>query len=171
MPFAGRLRDLAGAGALGLAAHRPLGDLLPLDLGRERPRGEDEPPDSRVLEALSHELELHAPALGLVEEHADVVLVAREPVDGVGEHDVELAEAHPVADARHARPLEGEAAGRIPNRRDHRPAGGGGVVGAGPELRVEGRAVPLLGVRRDAGVDDRAHGHLPGRRPSLESTR
>ena len=51
-PAARRLRDAAAPGAFFLPAHRPFGDLLPLNLGDERPRGEDEAPDRGVLEAL-----------------------------------------------------------------------------------------------------------------------
>ena len=81
----GRLRDAATARPLFLAPHRALGDLLSLDLGDEGAGGEDEAPDRRVLEPLGHELQPCAGALELVEQHADVVLAAREAIDGEGD--------------------------------------------------------------------------------------
>ena len=51
-------------------------------------RGEDEAPHRRVLEALGHELQAHAGALELVEQDADVVLAAREAIDGERDDDL-----------------------------------------------------------------------------------
>lgn len=141
---AGRLGELAVAGALCLAAHRALGDLLALHLGNERAGGEDEAADRGVLEPLGHELELRAGLLHLVEEHADVVLVPRQSIDGVRDKDIGLAAAEHRADLLDPLAVEVEAARGVADAGRHAPTSGGGQLKTRALLSVEGGAIPLL---------------------------
>ena len=103
-----------------------------------------------------------APAcFDLVDQDGELGLVAGEPIDGVGEHDVGRAVAQQAPDALDARPVEREAAGRVADRLDDAPALLPGEVEAGALLGVERGAVPLLGIGRDSAVDDRAHPAAP----------
>jgi len=98
---------------LQLAASRTLAHLLALDLTDKGARCQNEPADRCVLEALSHELQACAGLLDLVEHDADLVLVAGEPVDGVGDHDIGRASPQKLTYAFDAGPVEREAARSI----------------------------------------------------------
>ena len=124
------------------------GNLLPLNLGDERPGGEVEATYRGVLEPLGHELESHLRALELVEEHSNVILVAGESVDGVRDDHVGLASSHWSAKLVQTIALQCPAARGVANASNHTPPTVACKLDARPLLRVEGGAVALLCVGR-----------------------
>ena len=110
------LRQPPASRALCFAPHRALDDLLALDLSDERAGGEDEAPDSGVFEPLRHELQLRVRLLDLVKENADVVLVTRQPVNGIRNDDIHLATAEHHAQRLDALTVEVISAGSVADR-------------------------------------------------------
>jgi hypothetical protein len=114
-------------------------------------------PRGGVLELLAHELQASPGALNLIEEHPDVVLIAREAIDRVSDHYVYCALLKELPKARDARALQRIPAGRVAYRIDDQPAGVFGEFETGPLLRVQRRPVSFLCVSGNPAVDDRAH--------------
>jgi len=73
---------------LSLSSHRALSDFLSLDLSNEGTDVQDESTNRRILELLSHEVQLDPETLCFVKDHADVVLISGYPIDRVGENDI-----------------------------------------------------------------------------------
>jgi hypothetical protein len=84
--------------------------------------------------------------LDLVEDDADLILVAGEAIDRIGDHDVDCAGPQQLANAFDPLTVEREAAGRLPNRLDDEPGLRPREVQAGPLLGLQRGAVPLLGI-------------------------
>ena len=97
----------------------------------------------------------------LVEEDTDVVLIARQPVDGVSQHDVDGAGPEQTPDVFDSRPFERESARGVADRFGHRIAGLARNLDGRPLLSIEGSAIPLLGIGRHAAVDECSHGRQP----------
>lgn len=109
--------------------------------------------------------------LHLVEEHADVVLVSRQPVDRVRHQDVDLAPPQSAAYFIDAAAVEVIAARRVADTANHGPPTHRRELQAGPFLCIERGAVALLRVSRHPRVDDRSHlSLLPGLQASQFST-
>ena len=76
-----------------------------------------------LLEVLGHELEPHVGILRVGEQHPDVILIARQTIERVGEHDVALAVAHRATQFGDPGPVERGADRGVANRTDDRPVG------------------------------------------------
>ncbi len=129
-----RLGELPAAGSLRLTALSSLDDFLALDFGYEGSCGEYEPANSSVLELLCHEVELHAGLICLIEQNADLVLVAGEPINRERKDNVCIGVSKELPNLLHTRTIEREAARCIAYGANNCPALSLCVLSAGPLL-------------------------------------
>ena len=99
-------------GTRSFATHRALHDLFPLHFCNEGPCRENEAADRCVLEVLGYELEPRPSLLDLVEEDADVVLVTRQAINGIGQHHLHRVGAEGRPDSIDTWPLDESEAAR-----------------------------------------------------------